>query len=104
MSAPQLKPLQPTWELWCLLWLEWHREWIAFYCGPHKVEPVTASDPDVLRTLMSAAEPLLPCVWPVPVTPAPGSDAGNRLLTPGELASRGGQGRRPPQGTGGWLG
>ncbi|MFI9561434.1 hypothetical protein [Nonomuraea endophytica] len=68
MTQPALVPAVPTPGLWVEMKLVWRRKHIAFYQGPHAVEPLMADDLGTLR----AAEVLIEWVlsedvWPEPV-------------------------------------
>ncbi|MFI6536655.1 hypothetical protein ACIBHY_29685 [Nonomuraea sp. NPDC050547] len=65
MAHPALAPVHPTPGLWFEMKLVWRRKHIAFYQGPHLVEPLMAGDLDTLR----AAEVMIE--WELTADPWP---------------------------------
>jgi len=47
---------------WVVIWLSYHRSWVGFYLGPHRVGPLRHEDPDELSRQMKRNTP-----WNTPV-------------------------------------
>ncbi|MEV4889943.1 hypothetical protein AB0K48_11200 [Nonomuraea sp. NPDC055795] len=85
MGQPALVPAVPTPSLWLEMELVWRMKHIAFYQGPHAVEPLEAGDLDTLRAVEVLVDWVLSeDVWPEPVNLNDRPDPGGSRPPSGE--------------------